>query len=237
MLNYVAILLMDYLYTGPWKDKQATVFPARPASKEIVTLPRLPEWLGRARPSWAIAHRCRGGGCDLAGSAAHQVGLRDPGHRREPPGRALRGHQPGAQHPPGHARQRRGWPAWLALARWPALPSACRKESPWAMASRPSSSPGWPSCTHRRADRRRAHGRPQHRRRPDHDHDGPAGGMARVLQGTILFLVLGGDIFVRYRLRVSAQRKPRQRRGGIRHGRHAHKDAGSGMIRLAQRGR
>jgi ABC-type uncharacterized transport system permease subunit len=41
MLNYVAILLLDYLYTGPWKDKQGFGFPGTASFKEIVSLPRL----------------------------------------------------------------------------------------------------------------------------------------------------------------------------------------------------
>lgn len=41
MLNYVAILLMDYLYTGPWKDKQGFGFPGTASFKEIAALPRL----------------------------------------------------------------------------------------------------------------------------------------------------------------------------------------------------
>jgi ABC-type uncharacterized transport system permease subunit len=41
MLNYVAILLLDHLYTGPWKDKQGYGFPGTASFKEIVSLPRL----------------------------------------------------------------------------------------------------------------------------------------------------------------------------------------------------
>jgi ABC-type uncharacterized transport system permease subunit len=41
MLNYVAILLLDYLYTGPWKDKHGYGFPGTASFKEIAALPRL----------------------------------------------------------------------------------------------------------------------------------------------------------------------------------------------------
>jgi simple sugar transport system permease protein len=41
MLNYVAILLLDYLYTGPWKDKEGFGFPGTASFKEIASLPRL----------------------------------------------------------------------------------------------------------------------------------------------------------------------------------------------------
>jgi simple sugar transport system permease protein len=41
MLNYVAILLLDYLYTGPWKDKQGFGFPGTASFKEVASLPRL----------------------------------------------------------------------------------------------------------------------------------------------------------------------------------------------------
>ena len=49
MLNYVAILLMDYLYTGPWKDKEGYGFPGTASFKEFAALPRLPEELGFGR--------------------------------------------------------------------------------------------------------------------------------------------------------------------------------------------
>ncbi len=49
MLNYVAILLLDYLYTGPWKDKQGFGFPGTASFKEIASLPRLPKELGFGR--------------------------------------------------------------------------------------------------------------------------------------------------------------------------------------------
>ena len=42
MLNYVAILLLGFLYTGPWKDKQGYGFPGTASFKEIAALPRLP---------------------------------------------------------------------------------------------------------------------------------------------------------------------------------------------------
>lgn len=41
MLNYVAILFMDYLYTGPWKDKQGFGFPGTASFKDTAALPRL----------------------------------------------------------------------------------------------------------------------------------------------------------------------------------------------------
>ena len=49
MLNYVAILLMDYLYTGPWKDKEGYGFPGTASFKEFAALPRLPEEWGFGR--------------------------------------------------------------------------------------------------------------------------------------------------------------------------------------------
>jgi simple sugar transport system permease protein len=41
MLNYVAILLLSYLYTGPWKDKQGFGFPGTASFKDVAALPRL----------------------------------------------------------------------------------------------------------------------------------------------------------------------------------------------------
>ncbi len=49
MLNYVAILLLDFLYTGPWKDKEGYGFPGTASFKEIVALPRLPQDWGFGR--------------------------------------------------------------------------------------------------------------------------------------------------------------------------------------------
>jgi ABC-type uncharacterized transport system permease subunit len=43
MLNYVAILLMDHLYTGPWKDKQGFGFPGTASFREVASLPRITE--------------------------------------------------------------------------------------------------------------------------------------------------------------------------------------------------
>ncbi len=49
MLNYVAILLLDYLYTGPWKDKHGYGFPGTASFKEVAALPRLPKAWGFGR--------------------------------------------------------------------------------------------------------------------------------------------------------------------------------------------
>jgi simple sugar transport system permease protein len=49
MMNYIAVLLMDYLYTGPWKDRQGYGFPGTASFKEIISLPRLPEWFSAGR--------------------------------------------------------------------------------------------------------------------------------------------------------------------------------------------
>jgi simple sugar transport system permease protein len=49
MLNYVAILFLDYLYTGPWKDKAGFGFPGTASFKDVAALPRLPQDLGFGR--------------------------------------------------------------------------------------------------------------------------------------------------------------------------------------------
>jgi simple sugar transport system permease protein len=49
MMNYIAILFLDYLYTGPWKDKAGFGFPGTASFKEIAALPRLPAELGFGR--------------------------------------------------------------------------------------------------------------------------------------------------------------------------------------------
>jgi len=45
MLNYVAIIFLQYLYTGPWKDKKGYGFPGTASFKDTVSLPRLPKEL------------------------------------------------------------------------------------------------------------------------------------------------------------------------------------------------
>lgn len=52
MLNYIAILLLDYLYTGPWKDKAGFGFPGTASFKEVASLPRL---TGRVHAGVVIA--------------------------------------------------------------------------------------------------------------------------------------------------------------------------------------
>lgn len=49
MLNYVAILFLGYLYTGPWKDKEGFGFPGTASFKEMAALARLPKDLGFGR--------------------------------------------------------------------------------------------------------------------------------------------------------------------------------------------
>jgi len=41
MMNYIAILMVDYLYTGPWKDPQGYGFPGSAQFPETARLPRL----------------------------------------------------------------------------------------------------------------------------------------------------------------------------------------------------
>lgn len=41
MMNYIAILLVSYLYTGPWKDPQGFGFPGTAQFPEVAWLPRL----------------------------------------------------------------------------------------------------------------------------------------------------------------------------------------------------
>jgi simple sugar transport system permease protein len=54
MFNYIAILLLDYMYTGPWKDKEGYGFPGTASFKEIAALPRFPEWLEAGRVHWGL---------------------------------------------------------------------------------------------------------------------------------------------------------------------------------------
>lgn len=41
MMNYIAILMVDYLYTGPWKDPQGYGFPGSAQFSDAAWLPRL----------------------------------------------------------------------------------------------------------------------------------------------------------------------------------------------------
>ncbi len=42
LLNYVALIFLDFLYFGPWRDPQGMGFPGTPQFSEAVLLPRLP---------------------------------------------------------------------------------------------------------------------------------------------------------------------------------------------------
>jgi general nucleoside transport system permease protein len=55
MLNYVALLWMQYLYTGPWKDPEGFGFPGTAQLPREVWLPRLPLDLGRVHYGLVIA--------------------------------------------------------------------------------------------------------------------------------------------------------------------------------------
>ncbi len=55
MLNYVALLWMQYLYTGPWKDPQGFGFPGTAQFPEAAWLPRLPLDFGRVHYGLVIA--------------------------------------------------------------------------------------------------------------------------------------------------------------------------------------
>jgi general nucleoside transport system permease protein len=55
MLNYVALLWMQYLYTGPWKDPMGFGFPGTAQFPREVWLPRIPLDLGRVHYGIVIA--------------------------------------------------------------------------------------------------------------------------------------------------------------------------------------
>lgn len=55
MLNYVALLWMQYLYTGPWKDPQGFGFPGTAQLPQAAWLPRLPLDLGRVHYGLLLA--------------------------------------------------------------------------------------------------------------------------------------------------------------------------------------
>ncbi|RME63578.1 MAG: ABC transporter permease [Caldilineae bacterium] len=54
MLNYVALLWMQYLYTGPWKDPQGFGFPGTAQFPQEAWLPRMPLNLGRVHYGLAL---------------------------------------------------------------------------------------------------------------------------------------------------------------------------------------
>ncbi len=55
MLNYVALLWMQFLYTGPWKDPKGFGFPGTAQFPEAAWLPRLPWDLGRVHYGLVLA--------------------------------------------------------------------------------------------------------------------------------------------------------------------------------------
>jgi general nucleoside transport system permease protein len=54
MLNYVALLWMQYLYTGPWKDPRGFGFPGTAQFPREVWLPRLAPELGLGRVHYGL---------------------------------------------------------------------------------------------------------------------------------------------------------------------------------------
>ncbi len=55
MLNYVALLWMQFLYTGPWKDPKGFGFPGTAQFPEAAWLPRVPLNLGRVHYGLVLA--------------------------------------------------------------------------------------------------------------------------------------------------------------------------------------
>lgn len=90
LLNYVAIILMEYLYFGPWRDPQGMGFPGTPLFPPAAMLPRLLDTrihLGLvfavalaaglhfllARSKWGFSVRITGHGPQAAGYAGLNV--------------------------------------------------------------------------------------------------------------------------------------------------------------------
>ena len=198
MLNYIAILWVQHLYYGPWKDPQGFGFPGTAQFEPFTWLPRLTG----ARASGADP-RHPGGCLHLGGAGAHPVGLRNPPDRREPDRGALRRHQHRAQHRagdvplgrPGRAGRHGRGGRHLAPAaagaggrlrlhrhhRGLAGPGSTRGAYSWSASC-------WPALLVGGDQIQITMGLPA--------------SVALVLQGAILFCMLGGNILTTYRVRL-----------------------------------
>ena len=106
MFNYVALLWMQYLYTGSWKDPEGFGFPGSAQFPQHAWLPRLPIDLGRVHYGLVIAIVVAFLIWLVLGP--HQMGAGDQSDRQEPVGRPLRRHEHHAQRAAGDVHQRRG---------------------------------------------------------------------------------------------------------------------------------
>ncbi|MBU1228597.1 MAG: ABC transporter permease [Proteobacteria bacterium] len=55
LLNYVAVLFMEHLFYGPWRDPAGQGFPGTAELPEAVRLPLVMPWLPGARVHWGLA--------------------------------------------------------------------------------------------------------------------------------------------------------------------------------------
>ncbi len=203
MLNYVAILLMDYMYTGPWKDKEGFGFPGTASFKAIAALPRLTGrvhlglivaivaavlmWLMLSRTKWGYEIRVIGENPNAARYAGMNLkrnlllvmivsgGLAGLAGYGQVAGIAFR-LQKGIAVGDGFTAIT---VAWLAkLHPIGVLIVATLMAALFVGGDQLTITMGLPAA------------------------------MAGVLQGLILFFVLGGDIFTRYRLRIRRKAEP-----------------------------
>ena len=73
MMNYIAILAVEFLYLGPWRDPQGYGFPGTAKFPEYAWLPTL-----AGRIHYGLVFPAGGRRNPVADPQVHQTGIRDP---------------------------------------------------------------------------------------------------------------------------------------------------------------
>ena len=113
LLNSIIFYALMALIEGPWKDP----FSGYPISPPIEDSAIFPVLMAGTRLHIGVVAALDRGAAGLVPDCPHDARLRDPRHRREPGGRALRRHQRAARPRSPRRCCRAGWPALPASAR------------------------------------------------------------------------------------------------------------------------
>ena len=213
MLNYVAGYILTYLIfqsESYWRDTEgfnATVFPTSKDAAQLGDLAALDDQrAGRDRDPARADHRVRDRGRAVGALQPDALRVRGAGAERLRAGRALRRDQRAAEDPRGDGDLGRRSPASAARARsaTSATPStatrtACRSSGTATRASSSRRSPATtrsPCCLVAFLI-----GGLENAGNTLQGADFPAG-LVGVMQGVILFCALGGELFIRNRVRL-----------------------------------
>ena len=113
MLNYVAVLWVNYLVYGPWKDPAGRNFPFTPRFPDSATFARM----GDGQLHTGLFVPIAAALVLLVRDGAHALGLRAARGRRKRRSRALRGHQRAARRCSRRCWSAAAWPVSRAWSR------------------------------------------------------------------------------------------------------------------------